>query len=221
MVLTPDLEHLIEQRVEQRLERRVQAQVIELVELLAIRPITEAIALRVEAIEGFKHLEIVAGDWVGLGKDDPFMGGEKHGWIESILIHLLMTWALSTKAGRVYSGDTIFVLDGEPGYIRLRRQPDVAFVAADRVQPTTGYVYGAPDLAVEIISPSERPDDIQKKLREYLQHGVRMVWQVYPESREIVVHLPDSTARTYQMGEVIAGGDVLPGLELSVTEVFA
>ena len=213
MVLTPDLEHLIEQRVEQRLEQRVQAQVIELVELLAIRPITEDIALRVEAIEGFKHLEIVAGEWVGLGKDDPFMGGEKHGWIESILIHLLMTWALATKAGRVYGGDTMFVLDGEPGDIRLKRQPDVAFMAADRIQP--------PDLAVEIISPSERPDDIQKKLREYLQQGVRMVWQVYPESREIVVHLPDSTARTYRLGEVISGGDVLPGLELSVTEVFA
>jgi Uma2 family endonuclease len=213
MVLTPDLEILIEQRA--------QAQVVEWMELLARRPITEAIAMRVEAIDGFKHLEIVDGEWVGLGKDDRYMGGEKHGWIGSLLIHLLMTWALATQAGRVYGGDTMFVLDGEPGNIRLKRQPDVAFVAAARLQATSGYFYGPPDLAVEIISPSERPGDIQKKLREYRMHGVQQVWLIYPETHEMVAHLPDSTARTYRIVETIEGGELLPGLRLPVAALFA
>ncbi len=217
MVLTPDLEMLIEQQVEQR----VQAQVIELTELLALRPITEAIALRVEAIDGFKHLEIVDGEWVGLGKEDGFMGGERHGRIEFKLLLRLGTHVEAHHLGMLYPGDTVFVLDGEPGNIRLKRQPDVAFVAAERVQSSAGYIYGAPDLAVEIISPSERSTDIQKKLREYLRYGVRQVWHMYPEQGEVVVHLADGSAHTYGLGDTLPGGDVLPGLALSVSDVFA
>jgi Uma2 family endonuclease len=62
---------------------------------------------------------------------------------------------------------------------------------------------------------------VEQQVREYLEHGVQQVWLVYPESREIVVHLPDSTARTYRLGEVIDGGDLLPGLTVNVAEVVA
>jgi Uma2 family endonuclease len=121
----------------------------------------------------------------------------------------------------LYPGDTVFVLDGEPGNIRLKRQPDVAFVSAARMQSSAGYIYGAPDLAIEVISPSERSTDIQKKLREYLRHGVKQVWNIYPEQAEIVVHLADGSARTYGLGDTISGGDLLPGLTLTVADVFA
>jgi Uma2 family endonuclease len=156
-----------------------------IIKLLMQRPITEAVGIEVETTDGFEHLEIEDGAWVGFD-EDTFMGGEEHGWLEALIITRFTTWILQNKSGRIYSGDTNFVLDGTPGDIRLKRRPDVAFVRDGRVKPSSGYIYGAPDLAVEIISPTERPGQIRKKLREYLSHGVQQVWQVYPENQEIV-----------------------------------
>ena len=85
----------------------VQEQVREIVHLLMKRPITEEIALRVETYEGFDHLEITDGEWVGFEEGEP-VGGEEHGWIEAIIIHSLMSWALQNGSGRVYPGDTVF-----------------------------------------------------------------------------------------------------------------
>lgn len=155
-----------------------------IVQLLMKRPITETIATQVEAIAGFEHLAIADGEWVGFDEDE-YIGGEEHGWIESLIVHALTGWVLQNRTGRIYTGDTNFVLDGTPDEIRLNRRPDVAFVRDENVRPSKGYIYTSPDLAVEIVSPSERPGDIRKKLREYLDHGVQQVWQVYPDSEEI------------------------------------
>lgn len=197
----------------------VQEQVREIVFLLMQRPITEEIAVQVEAIEGFEHLEIDNGEWVGFEKDE-YMAGEEHGSIETIIIHALADWALKNKTGRVYSGDTDFVLDGTPDDIRKTRRPDVAFVKSNRVKRSKGYVYMAPDLAVEIISPTDRPSAIRDKLNEYLHYGVKQVWQVFPDNQQIVVNFPDGSAKTYGMGDTIFGGDLLPGFELTVAMVF-
>jgi Uma2 family endonuclease len=190
-----------------------------IVRLLMRRPITEALALEIERTEGFEHLEIENGEWIGFDEES-FMGGEQYGWIESLIIALLTTWVLQSKAGRIYSGDTDFVLEGTPNHIQLKRRPDVAFVRSEKIRPSEGYIYGAPDLAVEIISPTERPGGIRKKLHEYLSHGVKQVWQIYPENREIVVYLPDETSKTYRPGDTIPGGDLLPGFTLDVAQVF-
>ena len=197
----------------------VQEQVREIVSLLMKRPITEEIAVRIETYEGFDHLEITDGEWVGF-EEGEFMGGEEHGWIETIIIHALMSWVLKNNSGRVYPGDTVFVLDGEPGNLQVKRRPDVAFVHSDRVQATRGYCYSAPDLAVEIISPSERPGAIRDKLNTYLQFGVQQVWQVYPDNRQVVVNYPDGSSKTYGISDVIPGSDLLPGFELAVKTIF-
>lgn len=194
-------------------------QVREIVFLLMQRPITEEIAAQVEAIEGFEHLEILDGTWAGFDRDE-FMGGEEHGWIESILIHALMEWVLAHKSGRVYSGDTDFVLEGTSEDIRISRRPDVAFMSDQRLMPSKGFVYGAPDLAVEIISPSERSAAIRNKLNLYLEHGVKQVWQVYPDNQQIVVNFSDGSAKTYGLGDTLPGGDLLPGFALDVARLF-
>jgi len=198
----------------------VQARVRQVVALLMKRPITEAIAMEVGEIPGFEDLEIVDGQWVGFDNGELDMGGEEHGWIKAILITLLTTWALEKRAGRVYPGDTDFVLDGDDEELRVVRRPDVSFVADARVSQTKGYIYGAPDLVIEIISPSERPGKISEKLGEYLQFGVKQVWQVYPEKREIIVNLPDGTTITYSDGDTLPGGDLLPGFGMDVATVF-
>ena len=150
---------------------RSSGQVREILYLLMRRPITEEIALRVETYEGFEHLEITDGEWVGFDEEEP-VGGEEHGWIETIIIHALMTRVLKNNSGRVHPGGTVFVLDGERGDIRVKRRPDVAFVSVGRVQETKGYYFGAPDLTVEIISPSERPGAIRDQFPHHIHQDV-------------------------------------------------
>ncbi len=148
------------------------------------------------------------------------MGGEEHGWTEALIVNALTNWVLAHKAGRVYPGDTDFVLEGTPENIIIKRRPDIAYVQSTKVKRTKGYIYSVPDLAVEIISPTERPGAIRKKLREYLDHGVQQVWQIYMDSQEIVVYFPDGTSRTYGMGQTMTGSDLLPDFTLDVAWVF-
>lgn len=190
-----------------------------IVTLLMQRPITEEIAFKVEAQEGFEHLEIEDGQWVGFDEDE-FVSGEEHGWIEAQIVGDLIIWVRGNRSGRIYTGDTDFVLKGTPDNIELKRRPDIAFVSSRNVKPSKGYVYAAPDLAIEIISPTEKPYKIRKKLREYLDNGVKQVWQLYPNSQEIIVSFPDGTSRAYRPGDIIEGGDVLPGFTLDVAKVF-
>lgn len=148
------------------------------------------------------------------------MAGEEHGRLEFKLLLSIGNHVEQHKLGMLYPGDTDFVLDGTPGDVRMARRPDIGFVRGQRVEKSKGYIYKAPDLAVEIISPSERPDAIQQKLNEYLDHGVEQVWQVYPETRQIVVNYADRTAKTYRVGDTIPGGDLLPGFALTVATIF-
>jgi Uma2 family endonuclease len=103
------------------------------------------------------------------------------------------------------------------------RLPDVSFVAADRVKmhDRDTYYQFALDLAIEIISPSERAVAMRAKIKDYLRTGVRQVWQVYPETQEVVVYLADGTVRTYVIGQTIPGDELLPGFALPVAEIFA
>jgi Uma2 family endonuclease len=190
-----------------------------IVRLLMQRPITEAIAMEVEATEGFEHLEIEDGEWVGF-EEDEYMSGEEHGRIEYLFILRLGNFVEQHKLGMLYPGDTNFVLDGETGNLQIKRRPDIAFVSSNRLKRSKGYIYGAPDLAIEIISPTERPNEVRKKLNEYLTYGTQQVWQVYPDTKEIVVHYSDNTSKTYHIGDTIPGGDLLPGLALAVAQIF-
>ena len=190
-----------------------------IVRLLMQRPITEEIAREVETHEGFEHLEIEDGNWVGFD-EDPYMSGEEHGWIEAKLAALFTLWALENRAGRVYPGDTNFVLSGNRETLEEKRRPDVAFVRRERVVETTGYLFLAPDLAIEIISPTEKPYEIRGKLNVYLRFGVQRVWQVYPQTQEIVVTFADGTSRTYRPSDTLTDPELLPGFNLEVAMVF-
>lgn len=190
-----------------------------IVSLLMKRPITEEIARQVGEIPGYKTLEIVDGNWILDGEDDNVTTGEEHGWIESLIHFALMGHVLAHKLGRVYPGDVAYVLVGDPTGIQRQREPDVSFVKQANVTPSRGFIYGAPDLAVEIVSPSQDEAEMAAKAREYFQYGTQVVWLVFPSRKTIQVHTPAQVI-TYGMGEVIPGGDVLPGFSLSTAQVF-
>ena len=101
-------------------------------------------------------------------------------------------------------------------------QPDVCFLTADRVRATEGqdYIQGAPDLAVEVISPSESAADVEHKLKLLLAAGAQAVWLIYPESRRVHVFLPDGTGAIRTMGDTLSAPFLLAGWSFPVASLF-
>jgi Uma2 family endonuclease len=165
--------------------------------------------------------EIVNGQWVEAREEK--MAGELYGAIATNLIIALGSYVKTHQLGRVYPADTTYILEEDKDGVQLMRLPDVSFVAAGRVKThdRDTYYQLAPDLAIEIISPSERAVAMRAKIKDYLRTGVRQVWQVYPETQEVLVYLADGTVRTYDIGQTIPGGEILPGLALPVADIFA
>jgi len=120
------------------------------------------------------------------------------------------------------------VTNGEGGYILARgpdtvRAPDAAFIRADRVPQGADrdfFVRHPPDLAVEVMSHTDRLRDLRAKCLEYLDAGVRLVWLVEPKPQRVTVYLPDRSTRTLGISDTLDGGDVLPGFNLPLAEVF-
>ncbi len=103
------------------------------------------------------------------------------------------------------------------------RRPDVEFISKSRLDEfdSSGYVPLMPDLAVEVKSPTNTPQDLRQKAAYYLQTGSRMVWLVYPETATITVYTPDNPAgHTYTAADTLDAGDLLPGFTLPLSAIF-
>jgi Uma2 family endonuclease len=103
------------------------------------------------------------------------------------------------------------------------RKPDVSFVRFGRLPDDkipTGRMHLAPDLAVEVISPTEKAEDVETKLDEYLRAGVRLVWVLYIPTKNVWAYKLDGTAKLYRATDTLPGEDVLPGFAVPVAELF-
>ena len=116
----------------------------------------------------------------------------------------------------------------ESGYVLQRapdtvRGPDVSFVSLARLPPDQipeQFIPGAPDLAVEILSPSSRWSEVEEKIADYFAAGARLVWVVDPAERRVIVRYPDRPPRVVTAGESLDGEDVVPGFALPLAELF-
>jgi Uma2 family endonuclease len=102
----------------------------------------------------------------------------------------------------------MFILDEARNLVR---RPDVAFVSSerwplDREMPIEGEFLVVPDLVVEVLCPKARSAVVAKKTREYLRHGVRQVWIVQPEIRDVTVYHSNKTGESYEEGDTLEGG---------------
>lgn len=125
------------------------------------------------------------------------------------------------KLGRVTAAETGFVLERNPDGKDTVRGLDIAFISKEKApQPLKRKLVDiAPNLAVEVISPGNLAGDIHKKTRELLRAGTSLIWMVYAETRTVVVHTK-SGAITLEEDDILSGGDVLPGFELKVGDIF-
>jgi Uma2 family endonuclease len=122
------------------------------------------------------------------------------------------------RLGAVYATDTGFLL--APHTVRA---PDAAFVDRQRLEPARrlrGYRQGAPDLAVEVISPSDLYTDVEDKVAEWLAHGARMVIVLNPRRRTAAVHRPGAAVRVLTADQSLDGEDVVPGWSAPLAELF-
>ncbi len=169
-----------------------------------------------EDVEPDYLFEIVDGQYV----EKPSMSARDDS-IASQLLYELIAFDPKRQLGRVLS-ETLFVLDRDK---KRKRRPDLAFVTRKRWPPekhpafTTGWDV-VPDLAIEIISPTNKSNDDMDKLDEYFQAGVRLVWYVYPRHRRICIYTSTTQSRIVQVGDELEGGDVLPGFRLPLAVLF-
>lgn len=134
--------------------------------------------------------------------------------------HLLMVYADPQHLGEVFGADGGFVLFPDRPTIRV---PDVAFVRAERLPAEAdqvGFLRLAPDLVVEVLSPTDRMVDVLAKVAMYHDAGVPLVFLVDPRTRSVAVYPLGGPPRDLAEGDEIDGGDVLPGFRVPVTELF-
>ena len=144
-----------------------------------------------------------------------------HGSIAMRLAIVLGPFVLEHALGELFDSSTGFVLRRNPDLVR---SPDVAFVAASRLAagvPRRGFLPMAPDLAVEILSPSNTASEMTRKLADYFGHGTRAVWLVDPDAEELTVYAASAIPRRLHGRDTLDGGDVLPGFATPVAALFA
>jgi len=145
--------------------------------------------------------------------------GFEHGRITMKLATPLAQHAESRRLGTVVAAETGFWLSRDPDTVRA---PDIAFVRAARTPETErGYFPGPPDLAVEVLSPNDRPGYVREKIAEWLEAGALVVWVVDPRERTVTVHEAGKHPSVLGDTDTLSGGDLLPGFELAVSEIFA
>ncbi|MBC7852115.1 MAG: Uma2 family endonuclease [Pirellulaceae bacterium] len=137
------------------------------------------------------------------------------------LIRILGNYVLENGLGGVFSSEVGFqCFPQQPGKIR---KPDASFIRRERLSEEimTGHVPIPPDLAVEVISPTDIYYEVEEKVDEYLHAGVALVWVLNPKLRTVRVFRPDGTVA--QLGEtsVLAGEGVVPGFSCKVADLFA
>jgi Uma2 family endonuclease len=179
------------------------------------RPWTEDDLLRLDDEDDGYQYELVRGELRQMSPASPL-----HGEYEGTLFVAIFQYLKANPLGRVYPGDTGFKLRVNPVTIR---SPDIAFVAQERLPADrSGFPLLAPDLVVEIISPSETAKSIAEKVSDYLQAGTRLLWLVYPQQQEVQEYRPDHPFHIYRMqdDDELDGREVLPGFRYALRELF-
>jgi Uma2 family endonuclease len=158
-----------------------------------------------------KRYELVKGELITMSP-----AGLSHGIIGGRILGSLGSYVEARKLGVVPSSDTGYLLERNPDTVLA---PDVSFIAAHRVTNSDQYFAGAPDLAVEVISPSDSVRDVDAKVAKYLSAGTRLVIVVHPRKRTATVTTP--TAVTHlTLDDTLTAADVIPGWSLPMRELF-
>jgi len=160
--------------------------------------------------------ELVRGDVIEMTP-----AGAEHSAIGANAVGMLRQFARETRTGTAFGADCGYILAEDPDVVRC---PDASFVSKERLPEgglPKGFFPGPPDLAVEVVSPTDQAADVQEKVNDYLKAGTSLVWVVYPKLRQVQVHRSLAEAFTVEEGGKLSGDPVLSELSIPVAEIFA
>lgn len=146
--------------------------------------------------------------------------GQQHGRVAIRVGSRLEQHVEANQLGATYAAETGFQLASDPPTVRA---PDAAFVRSERLAAAgdiAGYFPGAPDLAVEVVSPGDRFADVEEKVFAWLDAGARMVVVINPAKRTATVYRSRTAIVVLTEEETIDGGDVVPGWTMRVGDAF-
>src|SRR5215217_7913339 len=181
--------------------------------MVATRPLT------IEEFETFPHegrWELIDGAPVEMTPS-----ADESSSVGATILGLLWSHVHAGRLGRLYGADGGFVLFPDRPTVRV---PDVAFVRAERApqgQARRSFPRLAPDLVVEVLSPSDRASEVVAKLEMYQEAGVPLIWLVDPDKETITIIAAGQPTRVLRAGDTLDGGDVLTGFSVPVGEIFA
>ena len=164
--------------------------------------------------DGYRY-DLIRGELIRMSP-----AGAPHGELSLRIGASILAHVNEHQLGKAYGAETGFILARNPDVLLA---PDVAFIQNSRLPPKSkrvGFMEVAPDLVVEIVSPSDLFREVHAKVMEYLARGVRLVWVVQPERQEVTVYDPDLSPVVMSMDEELDGGDVLPGFRLPLEDIF-
>jgi Uma2 family endonuclease len=146
--------------------------------------------------------------------------GGRHGYVAMNSGMALGSHVSANDLGRVFAAETGFILRRNPDTVRA---PDCAFISNRRLpsdEIPDSFIEMAPDLVIEVVSPSDSPREVREKAEEWLRAGVRLVWLLYPATRTAMVYrsLDDPTNLTEH--DHLDGNDVVPGFTCPVGDLF-
>ncbi len=146
--------------------------------------------------------------------------GFQHGDIEVTIASALKEFVRPRKLGWVLAGEAGVYTQRNPDRVR---GADVAFISRKRLphRPKQVFLEVAPELVVEILSPTDRWDQVRQKIEEYFSIGVERVWIVEPDKRDVLVYRSSLEATAVREGETLTGEGVLEGFALAVADLFA
>ncbi|HEX4263878.1 MAG TPA: Uma2 family endonuclease [Verrucomicrobiae bacterium] len=144
----------------------------------------------------------------------------KHGAVIARLTHYLTNHIYEHKLGEIFDGQTGFRLGIEHCF-----QPDISFVSGERMklilpQGLDGMFQAAPDIAIEVLSPSDSFTKVEKKMQLYLAHGARLGWMVDTKNKTIRVYRPGQPFELLRSSQLLSGNSVLPGFRISLAKIF-
>jgi len=170
----------------------------------------EAVTLEEFLANDYQSYEYIKGELVPM--PPPTM---EHGEINSNIHFLLKAHVRQYQLGRTYIAETTFRV-GESG-----RKPDVAFVSQDRLPENRRQASPLPpDLAIEVVSPSDTVYDVLEKASEYLDAGTQMVWVIEPIFKTVTVYRSSNDIKIFTQNDMLTGEDVVEGFQCAVAEIF-
>jgi Uma2 family endonuclease len=151
--------------------------------------------------------------------------GVQHVAIADNLYDILKPFVRTHELGHIFSDGLIYVLERSPrGKIITSRVPDVSFVRRGRFPEGLNVKKpfpGAPDLAIEVVSPQETADTILSKVRDYLQHGSEQVWVLYSDQKQLYQYINgEDVVHIYRAGDTFEAPTLFPGLKIVIADLF-